>query len=569
MVAIVTAVFGLASCTSAGFGKTAANTPNKIDMAGWSYNESDDVYYQVGLSYAAAPADTKYETLGIFILGKYMNGTKNEDGSYALTVNRAGAVAGYTAATAPFVMPVNTPGYSAATPPSAYSPAVKAYTDAGFIYVWSGARGRDHGAPCGVTDFKAAIRFVRYNKDRLPGNTASFFSFGMSGGGAQSALLGATGNSALYTPYLEAIGAVMGESDAILGSQDWCPVTNLNVANEAYEWEMGVTRTGLSADMKNLSNGLGAAFASYINELGLTDENGSVLSLTQSADGLYHAGSYYDYLKATIEDSLNKFLTDTSFPYDPNAKSSRGGMPMGGIPDFGEGRPGPAGIPEGADYSQIDNVKRSSSSSAYKVTLSGSYATAEDYIAALNAKGKWVAYDAATNTVKISSVEAFVRAVKNASKSVGAFDDLNRTQGENILFGYGDGKGAHFDPIEGGLLQGTDYEAAFTEDLAKTDALGKPVSYRANMYNPMYFLCKYYAGYRKSTVAKYWRIRSGIFQGDTAISTELDLALALKAYGPAVKTVDFETVWGQGHVEAERTGSSSENFIAWVNDCLR
>ena len=91
MAAIVTAVFGLASCTSAGFGKTAANTPNKIDMAGWSYNESDDVYYQVGLSYAAAPADTKYETLGIFIPGKYMNGTKNEDGSYTLPKEVDGA----------------------------------------------------------------------------------------------------------------------------------------------------------------------------------------------------------------------------------------------------------------------------------------------------------------------------------------------------------------------------------------------------------------------------------------------------------------------------------------------
>ncbi len=542
-------------------------------MTAWQYNESDDVYYQTGISYVSKPADKNYETMGIFIPGKYMNGTKNEDGSYTLTVNKAGKVAGYTAQTAPLVIPINTPGYSAANPPSSYSPAIKAYTDAGFIYLWSGARGRDHGAPAGVTDFKASIRYVRYNKDRLPGNMNAVFSFGMSGGGAQSALLGATGNSSLYEPYLEAIGAVMGESDAIMGSQDWCPITNLNVANEAYEWEMGVTRTGLTTETRSLSNGLGAAFASYINELELTDENGNTLSLIQSPDGLYHAGSYYDYLKSVIEGSLNNFLADTSFPYDPNANSKRGGMPMGGAPNFGEGgmpgdqggRPGPGGT----DYAQIDNVKRTSSSNPYKVTLSGSYASAEDYIAALNAKGKWVAYDATTNTVKISSIEAFVRAVKNASKSVGAFDDLNRTQGENILFGYNDGKGAHFDPIEGELLKGTDYEAAFTEDLAKTDALGKSVSYRANMYNPMYYLCRYYKGYKKSEPAKYWRIRSGIFQGDTAISTELALALALKAYGPAVKSVDFETVWGLGHTEAERSGSSTENFIAWVHACMK
>ena len=33
--------------------------------------------------------------------------------------------------------------------------------------------------------------------------------------------------------------------------------------------------------------------------------------------------------------------------------------------------------------------------------------------------------------------------------------------------------------------------------------------------------------------------------------------------------VDFATVWGQGHTMAERTGSSTENFIAWVNDCCK
>ena len=546
-------VFSLASCTSTGFGHSAANTPDKIDMTAWHYNAADDVYYQTGLSYTANPADERYETMGIFIPGAYMNGTENEDGSYTLTVNKKGSISGYTAQTAPFIMPIETPGYAAANPPAGYNSTVKTYTDAGYIYIWSGARGREHGAPSGVTDYKAAIRYTRYNKDRLPGNTAAFFSYGMSGGGAQSVLLGATGDSALYTPYLEAIGAVMNESDAIMGSQSWCPITNLNIADEAYEWEMGVTRTGLTIDMRSLSNRLGAAFAAYINELGLTDERGTVLTLTQSADSLYHAGSYYDYLKTTIENSLNAFLAGTSFPYTPGVRPER----------TGSGNPGsnPNGNP-GATTSS------GQSSNPYKVPLNTTYATAEDYIAALNAKGKWVAYDSSANTVKISSIEAFMRAVKNAAKSVGAFDDLNRAQGENILFGFGDGKGIHFDPIDPDLLKETDYEAAFTEDLGKTDALGKSISIRADMYNPMYFLCRYYKGYKKSTPAKYWRIRSGIFQGDTALSTETTLALALKAYGPGVKSVDFETVWGQGHTEAERTGSPHENFIAWVNLCM-
>ena len=44
------------------------------------------------------------------------------------------------------------------------------------------------------------------------------------------------------------------------------------------------------------------------------------------------------------------------------------------------------------------------------------------------------------------------------------------------------------------------------------------------------------------------------------------IALALENLGA---DVDFETVWGQGHVEAERTGDSTSNFIAWVKECLK
>ena len=37
----------------------------------------------------------------------------------------------------------------------------------------------------------------------------------------------------------------------------------------------------------------------------------------------------------------------------------------------------------------------------------------------------------------------------------------------------------------------------------------------------------------------------------------------------SVEDVDFATVWGQGHTMAERTGSSTDNFINWVNDCCK
>ena len=174
----------------------------------------------------------------------------------------------------------------------------------------------------------------------------------------------------------------------------------------------------------------------------------------------------------------------------------------------------------------------------------------------------------ATNTVTITSVAAFVQALKNASKGIAAFDQLDRGQGENTLFGYGDGSGAHFDAYLAALAAGSEYEEAFSADLSRQDALGNTVDVRVNMYNPMYYLSPAYEGYQTSEPAAFWRIRTGINQGDTALCTEIDLALAAAAYSEET-SVDFETVWGQGHTQAERTGSSTENFIAWVHACMK
>ena len=586
--------------TAAAFAETEASTLPKIDMTKWQYEASDDVYWQVGLSYAATPADSSYETMGIFVPGAYFTGIDNGDGTYTCTVNESGAAGQYTVTTAPLIIPVNTPGYSAMAAPTGYSSSmgygsISDYTSEGIIVLFAGARGRDAGAPAGVTDFKAAIRYARYNKDLLPGDMDSIFSLGMSGGGAQSALIGASGNSELYMPYLSAIGAVMTESDAVKGSMCWCPITNLDVADEAYEWNMGNTRAGLSAEEQAYSDGMALAFAEYINSLGLTDANGNSLLLTESEDGVWQSGTYYDYVKGVIETSLEHFLSDTEFPYTASSSGGFGGG-RGGIGgmrggDFGGGNGGFAGPgngerPDSADgeqpdfggfggdqgnqetnYEDMDGITRTETASS-ALSLSGTYETKQDYIDALNANGEWVTWDEETNTVTITSVAAFTQALKNASKGIAAFDQLDRGQGENTLFGYGDGSGAHFDAILAGLVQGSEYEAAFTEDLAKQDALGNTVDVRLNMYNPMYYLSPAYAGYQTAEPATYWRIRTGINQGDTALCTEIDLALAADAYSEATQ-VDFETVWGQGHTEAERTGSSTANFIAWVQECVK
>lgn len=560
---------------------------SKIDTTKWQYNADDDVYYQIGIAYCENPADTTYETLAVFVPGSYMDASENSDGTYTCSVNTSAKVGSYTAETAPIVMPINTPGYSAMAALTAYS-SVKEYTDAGLVYVHAGCRGRDAGAPAGITDLKAAVRYIRYTDDLIPGSAERIFTFGMSGGGAQSALMGSTGDSALYDDYLAEIGAVQGVSDAVLGSMCWCPITNLDSADAAYEWMMGCTRSGLSDEEQQISDKLAEAFAAYVNAAGIKDADGNALTLTSSANGIYQAGSYYEYMKAEIERSLNNFLSDTEFPYDASSSGGMSGGPGGGMrggerPDGGNGQKPDGEAPSFAggqmpdrdsasgdaetSFEEKDDITRNETTGG--ISLSGTYETAQDYIDALNADGEWVDYDASSNTATISSIEAFVQAFKSASKNLGAFDQLDGGQGENTLFGYGDGNGAHFDAELASILNtlGSSYADDYTSDLAKTDSVGNTVDVRLKMYTPLYYLLESSEGFGTSAVAKYWRIRTGIAQSDCALSTEMNLALALENYD-SVDSVDFETIWGAGHTQAERTGNSTENFIAWIGECL-
>jgi hypothetical protein len=283
----------------------------------WQYDSTNKVYYIVGLNYCSNPTDASYEQMGIYVPAAYMNATPNSDGTtYTCTLNTTATVNDYTSSTAPIVIPVNTPGYAAQAAPSGSSSAVASYTNAGYIYLWPGCRGKEAGAPAGVTDMKAAIRYFRYlqaEQKAVPGNVNRMFSFGMSGGGAQSALLGASGNSTLYDDYLKAIGADMDYKDDICGAQCWCPITNLDEADGAYEWNMGLTRSGLSSADADISKGLAASFATYINSIGFKDpDTGTALTLSSTSNGYYQSGSYYSYIMGIINDAVKRYNSNNS-----------------------------------------------------------------------------------------------------------------------------------------------------------------------------------------------------------------------------------------------------------------
>ena len=490
---------------------------SKPDMAKWRYNEEFDIYYQTGVGYSEKPADEQYEQLAVFVPGAFFDESDNGDGTYTCKVSENSEINGYSAKSAPILMPIETPGYASAmaltdeilTTRKGIFEQFCEYTSQGFVLVLSGCRGINEGAPAGVTDLKAAIRYIRYADDVLAGDAESIFVYGMSGGGAQAAILGASGDSELYDPYLEAIGAVQGVSDAVQGVMAWCPVTNLDTANAEYEWMMGCTRSKRSDELNAISDKLAHAYAAYVNQAGFTDEDGKSLTLTESKEGIYQAGSYYDYVKAVIEASLNHYLSDRGFTAD----------------------------------------------------------SAKSYIDGLNTDKNWISYDKRTNTATITSVADFAKHCKTASDLPVAFDGL---EGKNALFGSSEGERSHFDRILSDILteMNSEYAADFAADLAKSDSFGNTVETRVNLYSPLYYLMKSREGCGTSNVAKYWRIRTGIEQKTNSLTTEINLALALKSCDK-VDNVDFETVWAQEHTEAERSGDSTENYIKWVNACMK
>ena len=520
-----------------------------FDNSNWSLDSTNGVYYQIGIVYCTKAVNTAYQSMAIYVPQEYLTCSQTS-GKYKCEINTSGQKGNYISSNAPIVMPVETPGYAAMKSPTEYKyDTVSEYVKNGIIFVYAGCRGRYEGnknyiagAPWPVTDLKSAIRYLRYNRNNLPGDTDRIYTQGMSGGGAQSCLMGITGNSGLYSQYLEQNGAAMKDSngnalkDNVKGSQCWCPITNLDTADAAYEWNMGqyyITDTRADGTFtKLLSDDLTTEFVKYINAIGLKDPKGNKLSLTDT-----NSGSYYNYVKTIIEESLNNFLSDTTFPW---TRQERAEFPRG------LGR-------------RLDST---------------TYNTVNDYINYLNSDINWVTYDSSTNKATITSIGDFVKKCKSPSKDVCAFDDLNRNQGENKVFGTTPGEySKHFDEIVYGLLNSnknkyslkTDWKSSYPDDYSNdfedTDSIGKDVKYRLNMYNPMYYLSNYYGGYKTSDVADYFRINTGIFQSDTGNVVEINLYLALINYG---KNVNFTTVWEQKHVKAERTGDSDTNFINWI-----
>ena len=615
-------VAGIAGCTPAQRNDSPAEEPAAepsvdlaefeslaLDTSAWRYDSENDVYFQLGLTYCKTPATTTYESLAIFVPGPYFSAEENGD-TYTCTVNEKAVVGNFTPSTAPILMPINTGGLAAQASPTAYGfDGLAPYLEAGCVYVYAGFRGRSAGydtstgsnelfaggSPWPVVDLKAAVRYLRYNAACLPCDASRVFVFGFSGGGGASAVLGASGDAALFEPYLSQIGAITHDaegndvSDAIAGSASWCPSTSFDVADAAYEWCQGqYASDGTRAEgtwTGRLSLDLAAAYAGWVNEMDLRDEDDVQLTLDETETGVYSMGSYATQLLSEIDEAATHFVQNASFPYtytpqrledptfpgDPNLAATRAADAV----QAPVSTPAPADGTGEADSGETVTPQGLTGVAQVQSTI---YDTAQNYFAALNASSWWINYNHRSASVSVSSLRDFSLNLRPASLEASPFDRPDRSSKSNQLFGIGEESTLHFSSVVGSLVEGgsedyaelegweEDYASAWTEDLEKVDALETDMATRVAMMNPLYWLSGHYEGYGQASVAPHWRVNEGLFDSDLPLVTGMNLVLALRKYD-GVSSVDHTAVWGQGHVLAERSGSATSNLIEWVVSC--
>ena len=408
------------------------------------------------IPYVANPIDIDQQYMNIYVPEEYFNN---------------GTVNGYNTQTAPIFMPNAVGGYM---PSQALTPKVENGKPNSVLYALSrgyvvaspATRGRTNKAsdgnfigkaPAVIVDLQAATAYLHANDSTMPGNANRIITNGTSAGGAVSLLQGAAGNSSDFQPYLQALGAATAATNVYAVSA-YCPITNLDAADMAYEWSYkGITsfnkvtmgqgelpqanvggnaappqrtiqRVNLNADDVAYSNLLSEHFPEYVNNLQLHDSMGRVLKLDKNGNG-----TFKNYVKAFIIDAANKAQA------------------------------------KGTDLS----------------------------------KHTYLVRDNKTGAIKDINWEAYNQFVSR-SKAPGAFDSRSNDSGENNLFGTSATDNNHF-TITAALHDTTPNQDVYVEN-AKI----------VTMMNPMNYL-----GSPAATNARYYRIRYGTADSNTSVAIPL------------------------------------------------
>lgn len=516
------------SSAAAATAKTVkADAPIKVKQAKYSLKfnaknytketlklEGQDVAFRAyrDVVYTAKPASVASESMSIFIPEAYFT--------------KGGTVNGYTAKTAPIFLPNGVGGYmpgdskepSDSDRMSGGANASLVALSKGYVVAAPAVRGRttvgDDGktyvgkAPALLVDYKAAVRYLRHNRHRLPaGNTDRIISDGTSAGGALSALLGATGNSKEYDAELRAIGAAH-ERDDIFAAMAYCPITDLDHADMAYEW---------------MFNGVNEAYqhSAPMSPL-LPLKAGSMPGALKVGDAVVPLGPgpVVQGDSAAADRPDNAPVEDSSAVEMTQAERVASDQLKALFPDYVNSlglkdRQGRAlTLDEDGTGSFADYIKSVYAASAQSALDAGEDLSALDWLTIENGMVK---------DVDLAKYAAWATRLKAAP----AFDKFDRSAPENDEFGTTDNTPRHFT----GFSLTRDKEAGAT--MATWDDVRR--------MNPMYFI-----GQQGVTIAPHWRIRHGAKDRDTSMAVPALLALKLQDSG---YEVDFASPWGKGHAD--------------------
>lgn len=232
-----------------------------------------------GIRYVTNVEDTTYQTLNFFV---------PEGATQKSPILLRTYVGGYMAATAKM--------------PSSTDATGRALQE-GLCVCIPGSRGNNSEqdgrftgkAPRGLLDLKAAVRYLRYNDKRMAGSAECIITDGTSAGGAMSALLGATANHPDYEPYLSQMGAAKAKEN-VFASVCYCPITDLDHADMAYEWTYLYQREDAEAVRP-----IARQFDQYIDQLALRHPTTGELLTSEN---------YMDYVRSYLVASAQRFVNE-------------------------------------------------------------------------------------------------------------------------------------------------------------------------------------------------------------------------------------------------------------------
>lgn len=385
------------------------------------------------------------------------------------------------------------------------------------------AQGNDAFYGCGpanAVDLKAAIRYLRYNDAVIPGNCGRIVVDGTSASGAMGAILGTSGDSAAYQPWLNEIGAAP-TSDAVYAVCNFCPIIDLENVEIAYEWNYNFyydlesyQDPACAADIA-LSDIMAGYYPAYLNSLGLKDPaTGAALTLDE--EDIY-SGPYMDYLLGYISASAAEYLNKMT-------------------------------AEEAAAYLDSEDQQ------GRKIS-------------------EWLTYDAENKTAEVTDFAAYVTGWYKSPlkmKTVPSFNDIpGRHAGEpfyesfyseNSVYGSYTAQNRNFSNFLSQAIADAQKDGFWTDLKAEDYVVSDEVKALADMYNPMYWIAHEDEGI--STFAQHFYVRVGNKDHDTAQTIATNYATALMNGG---HDVNFKMQWEQPHAGDYEL----DEMFAWIADAVK